>query len=281
MKLGDWLKQATTGLEQANIGTARLDALVLLEDFTGKNRAWLLAHLNNIMEDPVFNKLNQQLKRRMNHEPLAYIRGKTEFYGREFLINNAVLEPRPESEAIIELLKELVDSRHQPADRKYIILDIGTGSGALAVSAKLEIPEAEVIATDIDPKCLWVAGQNSKKHRVNIKLFSGNLLEPLTPLHHNPVVILANLPYVPDGFTINQAAMNEPKIAIFGGKDGLDIYRSLFRQIAGILQGLKKPKYILTESLPSQHDKLKKIAQETGYQLKTTNDFIQLFEVVN
>lgn len=269
MKVNEWLKRATETLKDNNIGTARLDCLVLLEDTTGKDRGWLLAHPEFELNARQFKKLDQQVKRRAKHQPLAYIRGKTEFYGREFLINKDVLEPRPESETMIELLKKL------PLPKKSLIADIGTGSGALAITAKLEVPDAEVIATDIDPKCLVVARKSAKKLGTNIKFFKGNLLEPVYPLLAIPYLLLCNLPYVPDGYQLNSAAMNEPKIAIFGGPDGLNLYRRLLEQVDSLDT---KPIYILTESLPPQHKKLAAIAKKHGYKVTQSSDFIQLFK---
>src|SRR3990167_7586357 len=109
MRVEAWLKQATQELETAGIGTARLDCLVLLEDLTGKDRAYLLAHPEFPVKGSTFHKLEKQIEKRKKHVPLAQIRGKTEFYGREFIINQDVLEPRPESETMIELLKELIE----------------------------------------------------------------------------------------------------------------------------------------------------------------------------
>src|SRR5436305_280122 len=110
MQVDMLLNHATKKLERAVVGTARLDALVLLEDVTGRDRAWLLAHPETEISASEVNKLKKLLNRRAQHEPLAYVRGKTEFYGREFLITPTVLEPRPESETMIDCLKELYSS---------------------------------------------------------------------------------------------------------------------------------------------------------------------------
>src|ERR1039458_8381365 len=107
MKNNKWLEFATKKFKQAGIGTARLDALVLLEDATGQKRGWLLAHPEHELQRSQIKKLHTQIVRRATHEPLAYIRGKTEFYGHEFVITSAVLEPRPESETMIELEERL------------------------------------------------------------------------------------------------------------------------------------------------------------------------------
>ena len=105
MHVGDWLKTATQKLQQAGIATARLDCLVLLEDYLNTNRTQLLAHLERELTVEQIKWLSLRLVRRAKHEPLAYIRSKTEFYGREFIVNKHVLEPRPESETMIDLLK--------------------------------------------------------------------------------------------------------------------------------------------------------------------------------
>jgi release factor glutamine methyltransferase len=266
-KTSHWLHNATQKLAQAGISTSRLDSLVLLEDSTGKNRSWLLAHPDFVIADPT--QLDKQIIRRAGHEPLAYIRGKSEFYRREFLVNAHTLEPRPETEAMIELVKGLVKGRE-----KSIIADIGTGSGCIAISVKLEIPEAKVIATDIDVKCLETARENSKKLKADVEFYEGNLLEPLSDINYQISITLANLPYVPDKYELNEAAKFEPKHAVFGGEDGLDLYRELFSQLSARGQ---KPKYILTESLPFQHELLAQIAKDSDYELQQTEDFIQVF----
>ncbi len=262
-----WLDRATKTLKDADIATARLDCLVLLEDVLSKNRAHVLAHPEMTLTLEQITVLDEQILQRAEHTPLAYIRGKTEFYGREFIINKHVLEPRPETETMIELLKKLTPS---------IIIDIGTGSGAIAITAKKLFPSKQVIAIDIDARCLEVARKNTHKHNATISLLQADLLENSALIEG--MVILANLPYVPDDFKINRAALHEPKVAIFGGKDGLDLYRKMFAQIKS---NQKKPTHILTESLPFQHKSLEEIAQNHGYKLQETNDFIQIFTPKN
>ncbi len=154
------------------------------------------------------------------------------------------------------------------------VVDVGCGSGCLAVTAKLELPELEVCATDIDKKCIQTAQENATKHSVNIDFRQGNLLLPIQNENLSEWIILANLPYVPDGHTINNAAMFEPKHAIFGGSDGLELYRDIFDQLDTFTH---KPSYILTESLPFQHEELAKIANSHGFQQLKDDDFIQVF----
>ncbi len=267
MTNNEWLKQTTKTLKAADIGSARLDALILLEDETQRDRAWILAHPETEIKPEQVKKLNKKLVRRKTHEPLAYIRGFSEFYGRKFKVNKRVLEPRPESEAMIDLLKNLKLSKNS------VIADIGTGSGALGITAALELNNHQIDLYDIDASCLAVARHNCSLHELHLHCYKRDLL-------NRPVrsydVLLANLPYVPDRWKINQAAAMEPWIAIFGGKDGLDLYRRMFEQIKKLSW---QPKYVFTEALPPQHQKLSAVAKKHGYELLKTNGFIQLFEI--
>lgn len=263
----NWLKLATAELEKNGINTARLDALVMLEDVIGKNRAHLLAHPELELTTEQEKTLESFLNRRLQHEPLAYIRGKAEFYGRDFSVNEHVLVPRPESEDIITLLKEYRDVT--------TIIDIGTGSGALAITAALEFPRAEVIGIDVDPECLKVAKANAKQLDAHVAFLEGDLLrrEDLE-MYQSPVFILANLPYVPDDYAINEAAKHEPTLALFAGRDGLELYRVMFDQLT---EYEDTEIIVLTESLESQHKSLAGIAVDHGFTLGKTAGLIQSF----
>ncbi len=285
MQIAEWIKAKIAALEAADIATARLDALVLLEDATGQDRAWILAHPDFELEPETLKQLDTQIERRAGHEPLAYIRGKSEFYGREFIVTPATLQPRPETETMLALLKQILE-REQRQEEETLLVDVGTGSGCVAVTAKLEWPNAAVHATEINENALEIARQNAHKLGAAVEFHQGNLLEPLltphSPLLSPSLVILANLPYVPDSHTINPAAMQEPRLAIFGGEDGLDLYRELFKQLQAWEQKTKptensRPQYILTESLPFQHQTLSAIARQAGYKLQQTDDLIQVF----
>jgi release factor glutamine methyltransferase len=267
MLANHWLPKATKKLEQAGTGTARLDALVLLEDVTGRDRAWLLAHPEHELSPDEQAELTKLLNKRAEHQPLAYVRGKTEFYGRTFVITPAVLEPRPESESMIDLLKKLPNLPGKP-----FIADVGTGSGALGITAALELPNASVELLEIDLRALKVAQINVDKYTTSIKATQSDLLHGAVQKND---VLLCNLPYIPDNYALNQAAEREPSIAIFGGPDGLDLYRQLFKQVKELP---KQPLFILTEVLPSQHRELAQIASRSGYRSVQVDDFTQVFK---
>lgn len=272
MTTEEFLKSAERQLQDAGVGTARLDSLVLLEDLLEIDRANILAHPEQPVDEGQLAILNEQINRRARHIPLAYIRGKTEFYGRTFVVNDHVLEPRPESETLIDLYKYL------PGHENLTVADIGTGSGALAITLKLDMPRTTVYAIDIDERCLELAGHNARKLQADVIMLHGDLLQPLVGHQLAVDALLCNLPYVPDTFQLNTAATHEPRLAIFGGEDGLDPFRALFAQTAELS---RPPTYILTESMPPQHGVLADIAGDFGYALKQSEDFVQVFRLVN
>lgn len=274
MTTEQWLDLAQKKLYTAGVETARLDALVLLEDVIGLDRAHLLAHPDTNISTAQMTQLQKLLSLRATHAPLAYVRGKTEFYGRSFLITPAVLEPRPESETMIDMLKALVadGSVTKVGPGPLMIADVGTGSGALGITAALEVQNSQVELLDIDKNAAQVAKLNVDKFTLNARVLLGDLLAAANQEYD---FLLCNLPYVPDHHRINQAASHEPKLAIFGGLDGLDLYRKLFTQIG---KRSKRPLFLLLESFPSQHRGLQRYARSVGYKLLKTDGFIQAYK---
>ncbi|MEO7364338.1 MAG: HemK/PrmC family methyltransferase [Candidatus Saccharimonadales bacterium] len=270
MTIDYWLRTATSYLQSKSIATARLDCLVLLEDIAGIDRAKALAEPATELREGAVAMLQKLLNRRAAHEPLAYIRGKAEFYGRQFKVSPAVLVPRPETETMIELLVTL-----PRIPLKSRMADIGSGSGALGITATLEVPGAIVDLVEIDPSAAKIAKMNVVYHTTSNKVIASDLLSAVSSDYD---VLLCNLPYVPDEYPINRAATYEPRLALFAGADGLDLYRRLFDQIA---KRSKLPLYILCESLPEQHSALLSIAQAIGYESLQTQDFIQVFRKSN
>ena len=300
MNLNYWLQLATAKLQKNDIQTARLDALVLLTDCLQHDKAWILSHPEFELTTEINQELDGKLHRRSNHEPLSYIRGKSEFYGREFIVTPDTLQPRSETETMLDCLGIIYKSHfsslledNPPKNvtkngsrilENIVLIDVGTGSGCIAITAKLEHPSTTVYATDISEAALQIAKKNALYLNADVTFLKGNLLAPLhlPSITYNLSVLLCNLPYVPTNHIINHAAMHEPTIAIFGGEDGLDLYRELFKQISGRskvknLKSKAQPLYIFTESLPFQHQVLVTIANEHGYELVQTEDFIQVF----
>ncbi len=272
MRVGDYLAYAEKKLADASIGSARLDVLILLEDELNRDRAAILARPERKLAEGARARLDKRLSRRAKHEPLAYIRGFSDFYGRRFKVNHRVLEPRPESETMVELLVKLAGGDRGAA--KWKIVDVGCGSGAIGITAALELHNHGVDLYDIDAAALAVTKHNCAFHELHLRTVKRDLLRAT---HKRYDVILANLPYVPDSWKINEAAAMEPRHAIFGGNDGLDFYRRLFEQLSHFSW---KPIFIFTESLPPQHKSLAQIAVQAGFKQINKQDFIQVFEPV-
>lgn len=267
MTIGYWLVETMTQLKQAGVDSPRRDALVLLEDVLQRDRAWVTTHPEYEISEDELQTVSGLVQQRLERVPLAYIRRKVWFYGRFFAVSEHTLIPRPESENFIELLKELAVQK---------VVDIGTGSGALIITAKLEIPTIDAIATDISSEALRVARNNAATHNTDIQFVPGSLLEPLQEHDLSNSVIVANLPYVPEHMITSPEITQEPAIALFSGTDGLDHYRKFWLQIAALP---KKPIYILTESLESQHEHIISLASEAGYTLDNTSLLIQQFKL--
>lgn len=257
-------------LAGAGVETARLDCLVLLEDALNTDRAHLLAHADTELTTEQLSELDAALARREAHEPLAYIRGHAAFYGRDFVVDPAVLVPRPESESLIDLLKAYAETVSINT-----IIDVGTGSGCLAITAKLALPDVHVTGTDISSAALKIARRNARQLNTQIQWKTSDIREGLILMPQTrPYVLLANLPYVLEDYTVNKAAHYEPKLALYAGSDGLDLYRDLF---SAVDNAAAKPLAILTESLTSQHSGLSELAADHGYTLARTDGLGQLF----
>lgn len=264
MTVDHWLKTRAKILHDNGVESARLDCILMLEKVLSRERAWLLAHLDTTLPDLESHALEILFARRYQHQPMAYILGKTEFYGRTFMVDKHVLVPRPESESIIALAKQAA-----PVDG---IVDIGTGSGALAITLALEKIADIVVGLDIDPGCLDVARHNAQLLGARVTWQHSDLLQDwLIPTSVKNLGVVANLPYIPIEYPINDAAKHEPRLALFSGTDGLDHYRKLFAQLPVVTA------WVITEALPAQHTALVDIAKTAGYQLVDTDGFAQYF----
>jgi release factor glutamine methyltransferase len=265
MNVQHYLETSTAELREAGITSVRLDMLILLEDVLNIGRASILAHPEMALPDSKINVLNTYITQRKAHVPLAYIRGKAAFFGREFNVNEHVLVPRPETEGIIEILLKI------PFTAPPRIADIGTGSGCVGITAGLEVPDSTVNIYDIDTEALAVARKNAQTYSVAVHATQQDLL---TDTSEQFDVVLANLPYVPKKYAINKAATFEPTIALFSGDDGLDHYRTFWKQIANMDS---QPSHVIIEAFPEQHAALRQLAATAGYNEKESEGFIQHF----
>ncbi len=264
--LHNWLTISEKKLKDLGIKSARLDSLIILEIVLNISRANILAKLNEPLSNKNLDELNTLLLKRSHYIPMAYLTNKVEFYKRDFFVNENVLIPRPETEAMIDSVKEI-------NPKKYKVLDLGTGSGIIGITLKLEIPSLDIDLSDISQKSLVIAKKNYVKFKLNLHLIHSDLLDDISSSYD---LIVANLPYVPINLKIEKDLDYEPKRALFSGQDGLDLYRKFWHQIS---QLDKKPKFIFTESLIVQHKELTAIAKASGYSLYNTSGLIQSFSL--
>jgi release factor glutamine methyltransferase len=240
-----WLEQTLT---EAGIESARAEA------------RWLLEHLFSITSTQTeHTKTSQQggfsplptvkveltqgqeillkhwVQRRIKREPLQHILGVAPFYGLELTVNSNVLIPRPETERLVEITLEYIKGTSSPK-----ILDVGTGSGAIALALKHERPDAKVMAVDISTKALAVAQQNAEKYKLDIEWLESNLLNHPTVQTFAKTcdVLVANLPYLSssDKAKVSPEVLYDPDLALYAGEDGLDVFRRLERQAFALIQ---------------------------------------------
>jgi release factor glutamine methyltransferase len=269
--IDSWVQNSIQKLQDAGVESARLDATILAERGLEKDRTWVLAHGDSEISPQQLKKLNDFITQRISRVPLAYIIGAKEFYGREFIVNECVLIPRPESETIIDILLNLAKNYNINT-----IIDIGTGSGCLAITTKKELPDAHVTGIDISETALKIAKMNARKHDAHIQWKQMDFIQEGLPNmpKTRPYVFLANLPYVPNDMITSEEITKEPALALFSGDEGLHHYRAFFNQLS---QCKNKPFAVIAESLTTQHSTLAQLATQTGYNLQTTTDLIQLF----
>jgi len=232
MQIQEALQKGRHYLKNRNISSPALDAQVLLSAVTGLDRTELVLKGDQPLLPEQQERYQRLLERRAVGEPVAYLTGHKEFMGLDFKVTPSVLIPRPDTELLVETARELLDrSKGRP-----VAVDVGTGSGAIAVSLAVLLPNLQVHAVDISAPALVVARENAQRHRVaeRVRFHLGSLLEPLAPeLKGGVSLIAANLPYIPAGDMaglMTDVKDFEPKLALDGGPDGLDLYRELVPQ---------------------------------------------------
>jgi release factor glutamine methyltransferase len=227
--VGEALAWARTVLRTGHGETPALDAAVLLCSVLGCDRVDLYREPERVLTDIERVRFEQLVGDRLEGRPVAHLTGYREFMGLDLMVTPEVLVPRPETELIVEDVLRLVKGGPEGS----LVVDVGTGSGAIAVSLARHAPAARVLATDLSEAALSVARQNAERHRVKVEFLLGDLLEPIpVTLAGRIDVITANLPYVPTAQidTLPPAVRAEPRAALDGGPDGLDLYRRLIPQ---------------------------------------------------
>lgn len=225
---------------QAQFGLPRLDAQMLLLhacELPIHDRAWLLAHSDEVLNTKLQTQFLDFLQRRASLEPLAYITGVKEFFGLQLHIDNRVLDPRPETETLVEWALTCVADTSQPH-----IADLGTGSGAIALAIKHSLPSAKVTAVDASADAIAVATANAQRLGLDLAVCVGNWCAPLAGQSFD--LIVSNPPYIADGDAHLARLTHEPVSALVAGTDGLDDLRQIVAQAS---EHLKPGAWLLLE----------------------------------
>jgi release factor glutamine methyltransferase len=225
------LQQGVTILEKASVPAARLTAEVLLCHALRCERAYLYAHATDELTELAWIHYGRYLNERLSGKPTQYITQRQEFFGRDFHVNADVLIPRPETEHLVEAAVAFARRSNAPT-----ILDVGTGSGAIAISVGLELGRP-VFASDVSPAALQVAARNVATHGASVALVACDLLEAVR--RRSVDLLLSNPPYIPGADSANmQTEVRdwEPQVALFAGDTGFEIYRRLITQAEAVVK---------------------------------------------
>lgn len=210
-------------------------AITYLLECTQKNRVDLYMNYDEEMSLSLVKEFGEGMQRILNHEPMQHVLGYSWFYGYKFKVNQDVLIPRPETEELVSYILAKCDEMFATQE-KIKCVDIGTGSGAIAIAVSKEEPKIEMIATDISGKAIKVAEENAKDNGVTINFLVGDMLEPLIQSNVKVDVLISNPPYIPQEEDLESSVKNyEPHVALFGGEDGLKFYRTIFENCEKIV----------------------------------------------
>lgn len=231
--LAEVLRRSTEYLESHGSPTARLDAELLLSHGLGLSRIELYTQFERPLDDDELVACRELVRRRGLREPVAYVIGHWGFRRLDLAVDARVLVPRPETELVVDRCLALLEGCEQPR-----VLDVGTGSGAIALALKDELPDAVVVGCDISEDALQVARSNAETLQLEVDLVRSDLLDEVPPGRFR--LIVSNPPYVAEseiGTLQPEVADHEPRLATVAGRDGLELYRRLLPQAAGRLDG--------------------------------------------
>ncbi|HEX7895392.1 MAG TPA: peptide chain release factor N(5)-glutamine methyltransferase [Terriglobales bacterium] len=233
MRLGEKLKTAIQQLTQDGVPSPRMNAELLMMFILDCDRAYLYGHPERELTPDEAARYSEALEKRSTGIPAQYITGHQEFWGMDFIVSPAVLIPRPETEHVIEEVLSRARSAEQAATRKLRIIDVGTGSGCIALSLAKELPDAEIHAVDISPAALEIARANAARNQLaqRVQFHEGDLLSGIHPESFDFVV--SNPPYVGESEEEQvqlEVRKFEPRVAVFAGHSGLDIIQRLIPQ---------------------------------------------------
>lgn len=271
--ISEKLQEIKQLFSEAGIRSPRLDAEVLLAHTLGVTRPYLHAHAGDALPVKTLRQIDTFIQRRLQREPVAYIVGKKDFYGREFIVTPDVLIPRPETESLVELASSRVETEGGVKQARHReLLDVGCGSGCIGITLKLERPELDVTLCDISEKALSVAKKNAENLDAEVHCIKSDLLSDLRPQIFD--LIIANLPYVNKAWETLPEIDHEPQLALYAEDDGLELIKKLIAQSTDVLNehGL-----LLLEADPEQHERIIAYAKTFGFTHVKTEGYALAF----
>lgn len=281
LNIKQWLNNATERLASTDfITNSRLEAELLLGLATNLDRLQLQLRFEQELTDAELKTAERLLTQRLNNYPFAYLAGKQEFYGRDFIVNEDVLIPRPESETMIEEALNAINNNPIDFHKPIRILDLGCGSGALGTSLAKELETRhlsyQLTLSDISAAALSVAQQNSRLHNVEAKLVESNLL---TNIHSSFDIVLANLPYVNPNWNFIRNIDFEPDLALYANDNGLDIIKQFIDQLF-LLNNFFIQSWVFLESDPCQQTEIKHYLQQKKAGQVSFKNYITIFKTL-
>ena len=275
MNLKQALQSAIQQLGQAQVGSPRLNAETLLMFVLGRDRAYLYAHGERVLSAEEILRYQQLTAERARGVPAQYITGHQEFWGMDLLVSPAVLIPRPETEHVVETVLELSQGRAG----NIRIVDVGTGSGCIALALAKELPQAEIHATEISATALEVARANAARHQLaeRVHFHQTDLLNDIAGMQFDFVV--SNPPYVGESEkdTVEaQVRKFEPQIAVFAGETGMEVFAKLIPQA---LKVLSPGGWVVMELAFSSYDRVRQLLLNWS-DLRFSNDLQGIPRVV-
>jgi release factor glutamine methyltransferase len=262
--LASGLERASAFLAERGVDNPRLDAEVLLADVLGVERSRLYVDRDRELGDAEWVRFGERIRRRGGREPLQRIRGKQEFFSREFEVDARVLIPRAETETLVDAV--LARARRIDAPS---ILEVGSGSGAIAITLALELADARVFATDVSPAAIDVSRANARRLAAPVEFRCGDLFAPFAGERFD--LIVSNPPYVPSGEIAALAPEvrdHEPRAALDGGADGLEVYRRL---AASVDEVLRRDGAVAVEIGLGQREAVGALFASAGYRISKTD----------
>lgn len=258
---GRLLERGTRELDDAGIEGPRFQAQLLLRHALGWSREYLLAHSGETVAAEASGHFFQLLERRRGRVPLQYLTGSQEFYGHDFRVTPAVLIPRPETELLVEHTTAALAGVDAPR-----IVDVGTGSGCIAITLALEMPSATLLAVDASPSALAIARENAVRHEVadRVEIVEGDLLNGVDEGSADAVV--SNPPYIAESDFASlepEVSDHEPREALAGGADGLDVIRRL---VPEAYRALAPGGWLFIEFGQHQDEAVTALASAAGFQ---------------